>query len=133
MGKMYNWFSENYGYTNMLMAIIITLWTKLFFKKYNYNYYEVFILLCFIMGISILFYTFLGIIESIINFPLIQIGLIFGIIYCTWAIGQFFDSKKKLSYLKSFLSYIFGIASSFIIFILTAIVLQKIIPAGNAV
>ncbi len=131
IGKMYNWLSNNYGYTNILMAILIALWTKIFFKKYNYNYYEIYVLLCFIMGNSILFYTLLGIIESIINFPLIQIGFIFGIVYCTWAIGQFFDRKKKMSYLKGFFSYILGIVSSSIIFIVTAIILQEIITATN--
>lgn len=127
MGKMYGWLSKNYGYTNILMAIFITLWTKIFFKKYNYNHYEIYILLCFIVGISILFYTLLGIIESIIDFPLLQLGLIFGITYCTWAIGQFFDRKKKLSYLKGFLSYIFGIISSFIIFLLIGVLLETLI------
>ena len=39
--KMYDWFSKNYGYANILMAILITLWINIFFKKYNYNYYEI--------------------------------------------------------------------------------------------
>ena len=126
MEKIYVWLSKNYGYTNILMAIFITIWTKIFFKKYDYNHYEIYILLCFIVGISILFYTLLGIIESVANVPVLQLGLIFGIAYSTWAIGQFFDRKKKLNYLKGFLSYILGIMSSFAIFIVIGIVLGKL-------
>ena len=116
MVKIFDWFSKNYGYANILMAIFITLWVKIFFKKHTYNYYEIYILLCFTMGISILFYALLGVIESIINFPVLQLGLIISLTYSTWAIGQFFDRKKKLNYLKAFLSYIFGIISCLIVF-----------------
>lgn len=127
IAKMYDWFSNNYGYTNILMAIFIALWIKIFFKNYNYNYYEIYVLLCYIMGISMLIYAFLGIIESIINFPVLQFGVIIGIVYSIWAIGQFFDQKKKLNYLKGFLSYLFGVVSSLIIFILIGILLEKLI------
>ena len=127
IGKMYNWLSDNYGYANILIAILITVWTKIFFKKQNYNYYEIYVLLCFVLGNSILFYTLLGIIESIFDYPLLQFGFFFGIIYCTWAIGQFYDLKKKWSYLKGFFSYILGMLSSLIIFILIAMAIQELI------
>lgn len=125
--KVYDWFSKNYGYANIIMTILIALWVKIFFKRYNYNYYEIYILVCFTMGISILILTFLGIIGSIINYPVLQFGIFTSLLYNTWAIGQFFDKKKKLNYLKAFLSYIFGIVSFLFIFILIGIVLDKLI------
>ena len=112
MVQLFEWFSKNYGYANIIMAVFIAMWIKLFFKKYNYNFYEIYILLCYIMGISVLIYTLLGILESIINFPVLQLGIFISLIYSTWAIGQFFDRKKKANYLKGFLSYLFGILTS---------------------
>lgn len=123
--KMYKWFTQNYGYMNILLAIPITLWIKILFKKYGYNYYEIYILLCYTMGISMLFNTFLGIVETIIDIRLLQFGIFIAIIYNAWAIGQFFDRKKKRSYLKGFLSYLFGMLSSLLIFILMAMILEK--------
>jgi hypothetical protein len=116
MVKIFEWFSKNYGYANILLAVFITFWIKIFFKKSNYNHYEIYILLCFIIGNSILIYTLLGIIESIIDFPILQLGLFINLIYITWAIGQFFGKKKKINYLKGFLSYIFGVVTCLIFF-----------------
>ena len=116
MVKMLEWFSKNYGYANIIMAIFITFWIKIFFRKHNYNHFEIYILLCFLMGISILIFTLLGIIGSLIDYPVLQIGIFISLIYSTWAIGQFYGQKKKLNYIKAFLSYILGIMTSLIIF-----------------
>lgn len=40
------WIQENYGYSNSIMAVFIAFWLKLFFRKYNYNIFEIIILLC---------------------------------------------------------------------------------------
>ncbi len=114
--QLFEWFSKNYGYANIIMAVFIAMWVKIFFKKYNYNFYEIYILLCYIMGISGLIYTFLGIIEGISNFSILQLGIFFSLIYTTWVIGQFFDRKKKVNYVKGFISYVFGVITSLIIF-----------------
>jgi hypothetical protein len=74
-----------------------------------------------------LIYTLLGITESIVNYPVLQFGSIISLIYITWAIGQFFDRKKKLNYIKGLFSYILGIVSSLIIFFLAGIILEKIV------
>ncbi|PQJ81303.1 DUF3667 domain-containing protein [Polaribacter glomeratus] len=113
--QLFDWFSKNYGYANSIMAVFIAIWIRFFFKKYNYNFYEIYILLCYIMGISVLIYTLLGIIESAIDFPLLKSGIFISLIYSTWAIGQFFDRKKKINYLKAFLCYLFGIVTSLIL------------------
>jgi hypothetical protein len=109
------WIGNNYGYSNIMMAVFITLWLKLFFRKYKYNFYEIFILLCFIMGMMMLLFAFFGILESLIDFSILQYGAMLGMIYAYWAIGSFFDGKKKRSYVKSFFAYGFGMMTFLIL------------------
>ena len=109
--NIYDWIQKNYGYANILMSIFIAFWIKLFLKKYNYNFFEIIILLCFVMGIGMLIYTTFGIIESITNAKILQVGAIIAFIYTSWAIGQFFDKSKKLNYLKALLAYLLGMIS----------------------
>ena len=100
------WIQNNYGYANILMGIFIAFWTKLLFKKYKYNFYEILIVLCFVMGIGMLIYTVFGLLEAITQLKLLQIGGIIGFIYTSWAIGSFFDKKKKMNYLKALFAYL---------------------------
>ena len=113
------WMQNNYGFTNILMAIFHAMWVKLLFRKYSYNFFEIIILLSFLMGIGMLIYMLFGILESTINIRGIYLGGLIGFAYVSWAIGQFFDKNKKSSYLKGFLSYLLGmitfiIAASFL-------------------
>ena len=108
VSNIFNWIQKNYGYANILMSIFIAGCIKLFFKKYDYNFYEIIILLCFIMGVGMLIYTTFGILESITKIKILQIGAILAIIYTAWSIGQFFDSNKKINYLKGLFAYILG-------------------------
>ncbi|MDT0689157.1 DUF3667 domain-containing protein [Salegentibacter sp. F188] len=117
------WIQGHYGYANLIMAIFIAFSTKLFFRKYGYNFYEILILLCFVMGMGMLFLAIFGILEGLTNFGLMQIGGILFIIYFTWAIGQFFERKKPLNYFKAFASYMLGM----ITFMLCAILLGALI------
>lgn len=105
---IFEWIQNNYGFANILMSMFITLWIKLFFKKYNYNFFEIIILLCFVMGIGMLMYTTFGILESITKLKILQIGGITVFIYIPWAIGQFFDKNKKMNYLKALIAYLLG-------------------------
>lgn len=106
--SMLKWVSENYGYANILMAFFIAVWIKVFFKKYGYNFFEIIILLCYVMGIGMLLFTIFGIIASFTTIKVMNIASIIGIIYLSWAIGQFFDQKKYINYLKAFFSYSLG-------------------------
>lgn len=112
--KIFGWIQQNYGYANILMAVFIALWIKLFFRKYNYNFFEILILLCFVMGMGMLIYTVFGITESLTNLRVLHIGSLLAFVYVAWAIGLFFDKKKKLNYLKGFLSYILGMLTFFV-------------------
>ncbi len=108
IGKILNWVTKNYGYANILMAVFTTMWIKIFFRKYRYNVYEIFILLCFSMGISMLILALFGAIEMISNYPVLKYGVYITIIYSAWAIGQFFNAKNKWNYLKGILCHFLG-------------------------
>jgi Protein of unknown function (DUF3667) len=113
------WMRNHYGYANIIWGLFVSLWAKILFRKYQFNFFEILILLCFVQGMVMVIYTsFVILIEltQIIKvFLLIQ--LIAGLAYLIWAIGQFFDEKKVMSYVKALASYVLG----FTTFFLTAI------------
>jgi len=101
------WLSENYAYSNMLILLFMAFWIKLFFRKYGYNIFEIFILLCFVSGISTLLLSIGIIFQSFTNLKFAQISTVLSI-YLVWAVAQFFDKKKVGCYAKVFLSYFLG-------------------------
>ena len=104
-----NWVQTHYGYANIIMSIFIVLCVKLFFRKYQYNFFEIMILLCFVMGQGMLPITFVSCFVGLLNFNVyITIFSVVGFLYPTWAIGQFFDQTKILSYIKAFFAYFLG-------------------------
>jgi hypothetical protein len=117
------WIQGHYGYANIIMAFFIALWTKLFFRKYKFNIFEILILLCFIMGIGMLILALFGIIQGLAHTNLILMAGFVCFIYTTWAIGQFFEKGKAVSYIKAFLAYFLGVLT----FYITAIVIGTII------
>ncbi len=126
VGNIFEWIQKNYGYANILMSIFIAIWIKIFFRKYDYNFFEIIILLCFAMGIGMLIYTLFGIIESISKIKVLQIGGIIAFIYASWAIGRFFDKNRKVNYLKGLLSYFLGMLTFFITAIILGIIIDLI-------
>lgn len=115
---IFRWIQDNYGYGNLIMGIFIAMWTKLLFKKYEYNFYEILILLCFVMGIGMLILAVFGTIEGLTNLKVTQVGGMGFVIYATWAIGQFFDKRKYQNYLKALVSYILGLITFTIVILL---------------
>lgn len=116
-GLIFKWVQDHYGYANIIMGIFIALWLNLFFRKYNYNFFEILILLCFVVGVGMLIYAVFAIAQVITHLNLMAAGGMIGFVYCTWAIGQFFDKKKPASYFKAFAAYMLGM----ITFLLAAI------------
>jgi hypothetical protein len=125
--SMFKWVQDHYGYSNILMGIFIALWTKLFFRKYNYNFYEILILLCFVIGMAMLIYTLFAIFLGLTHINVLQIGGYVGVIYSSWAIGQFFDSKKIFNYIKALFAYILGSATFYFAVLLIGNLVDKII------
>lgn len=114
---IFQWIQDHYGYSNIIMGVFIAGWLKVFFRKYDFNFFEILILLCFVMGMSMLIYTVFAFFQGITGFRLMQIGGMISIGYNTWAIGQFFDKKKVGSYIKALASYLLGM----ITFMLTGV------------
>lgn len=106
-----NWIHSNYGYSNILEGLLIALWLKLFFWKSGYNFFEIVILLCFVMGIGMLIFSLAVLFRGLTQINLMQPSGIAFYIYATWAIGQFFNPTKVLSYIKAFVAYIIGMVT----------------------
>lgn len=105
------WIQNHYGYANIIMGIFIAGWVKIFFRKFSYNFFEILILICFVMGMAMLIFTFFALLQGITAINFMQIGGIVGFIYPTWAIGQFFNKKKFFNYVKAVGAYVLGFIS----------------------
>jgi len=116
------WIMKNPRYTITLIAMFVAFWLKIIFKKAGYNFFEIFILMCFVTGTVTLIDTLGAIFQGITNISPTQILLYVGMIYNTWAIGQFFDRKKVSSYAKAFLSYTIGALSLGILIAIVVII-----------
>ena len=108
IGNIAKWVQEHYGYANIMMGIFIALWLKLFFRKSNYNFYEILIMLCFVMGMGMLIFSLFVVIQGVIHFNIMAIAGVIGIVYCVWAIGQFYEKKNTSGYMKGLFAYILG-------------------------
>lgn len=106
--SIFEWIKTHYGYANIMVGAFVAFWAKLLFKKYQFNYFEILILLCFVVGMSMLLFAVFGAFEGITHIKVMQKGGFLGVIYITWAIGQFFDKTKAINYLKAFGAYILG-------------------------
>lgn len=120
---IFAWIQHNYGYANIIMGAFVAFWTKKLFRKYDYNYFEILILICFVMGMGMLLFSVAGIMIGIFGTGIVQIASILGVIYSSWAIGSFFDKDRMPNYLKALASYILG----FVTFSFSAIGLGAII------
>lgn len=108
IGIIVKWIKEHYGYANIMIGVCIALWLQLFFRKSNFNFYEALIMLCFVQGMTFLIFSVFVIIHGITHLNIMQIGGVIGILYSIWAIGQFYDKKKPLSYIKGLGAYMLG-------------------------
>jgi len=122
-----NWLIGNPGYLNTIIVLFVAFWIKIFFKKAGYNFFEIVILLCFVFGITTLFDSVAIFFQGITHLNLIQTSMSIGVIYATWAIGQFFDKKRAASYTKAFLSYLLGVLTLGFLIAVAAIIETVII------
>lgn len=106
--KITKWIQSHYGYANLIMGVFIAFWTKLFFRKHKLNFFEILILLCFVMGIGMLIFSVFGIFQGLTHLNVMNIGGMVGIGYCTWAIGNFYGKTQIGNYAKAFFAYMLG-------------------------
>jgi hypothetical protein len=113
------WMTDYPGYSSIISGFFVAFFVKLFFRKSGYNLFEIFILLCFLSGISSLISIIPVIVKGLTQFNLLNLSTFVVFIYYAWAIGQFFDKNSAKSYVKAFMSCVLG----FLVFgILVAIV-----------
>jgi len=124
--SIFDWVTKNYGYANLLITIFIAFWIKVLFRKHSYNFYEILILLCFVIGVGMLIFSFFGIMDSLSNLKIIDKGFFVGVLYISWGIGQLFQGNRLVNSLKGFLSYMLGLVSFTIIILLLGIMLDWI-------
>lgn len=106
---MLGWIQSHYGYSNIIMGVFIAGWIKLFFRKYHYNFFEILILLCFILGMGMLMFAVSALIEGLTHISLLFITTLISTVYCIWVVGQFFDRTKPTNYIKAFIAYMLGV------------------------
>jgi hypothetical protein len=106
---IFTWIQNHYGYVNIIIGLFISFWLKIFFKKHNYNFFEILILFCFVMGVGMLLFSVFATFEGLTGLHVMQISSFIFVVYYTWSIGQFFDRKKIFSYVKAFFSYVLGV------------------------
>ncbi|WP_246862704.1 DUF3667 domain-containing protein [Pedobacter sp. KBS0701] len=125
--KFMDWTESHMGYSNILIGALIALFIKLFFRKYTYNYFEILILLCFVMGFGMLIFALFAFLEGVTHVDFKITSSILAIGYCTWAIGHFFNPGKIASYLKALFAYLLGMMSYYMLAILIGTLIDSII------
>lgn len=126
VGNIVKWVQNHYGYANIMMGVFIALWLKIFFRKQNYNFYEIVIMLCFVIGMGMLIFSVFAVVQGITHLNLMTFAGIAGIIYSAWAIANFFEPKKMMSYLKAPVAYILGMVTFWIFPIIIGTVIDLI-------
>jgi hypothetical protein len=104
-----DWLQDHYGYANLAVGVFIAFFVKLFFKKHQYNFFEIMTMLCFLLAINMISMSILVIFYSGLN--IVVYGTLFSVMvygFPIWAIADFFDRTKILSYLKAALAFVLG-------------------------
>jgi hypothetical protein len=80
------------------------------------------VLICFVMGQGMVLLSIAAVFAKIIS-PLVYktMILLLGFVYTAFAIGQFFDGRKILSYIKAFFAYLLGYTTFYIAMILISL------------
>jgi hypothetical protein len=120
------WVEGHYGYANIIMGIFIGAWLKLLFLKSKYNFFEVIIMLCFVMGVGMLLFAAFAVVDGLAHINSGAVASTIAILYCTWAIGQFFNPKKVTSYLLAFIGYILGMITFWIAAMLVGLLVSML-------
>jgi hypothetical protein len=103
-----NWVHTHYGYANILMGFFIACWLRIFFRKHDVNFFEISILLSFVMGMGMLFLAIAVVLNGITGLHLTSIFGVIIFVYLSWSIGQFFDPSKRINFIKAGAAYILG-------------------------
>lgn len=122
-----DWTNSHIGYAQLIMAIFIAFWIKLFYRKFKFNIYEILILLSYVLGQALMMLgTFIILADIFKSENIATIGVAIYFSYIIWAIGQFFGEKNFINYIKSLLVYILGNATYLFVLVSIAYLLKFI-------
>ncbi len=124
--KALNWLEQNYGYMNLVLALISSFWLRLLFRKTKYNYYETLVLYIYAVAYSTLMESILSLSSNILKVEMRSFIHGIGVVYITWTIGQFYNAKSVWSYLKAIISYVL-MYGSLIILVVIAILAYALV------
>jgi len=110
-----------------MIGLFLAFWAKLFFNKYGFNFFEIVILLCLILGITMLIYTIFALVEGVTHTGVMVQASIVAMVYSVWAIGQFFDPYKIPSCLKALAVYILGYLSFTVVVVIIGLSIDLIL------
>lgn len=105
------WIEDHYGYANIIMGLFIGGWLRLFMRKSVYNFYEILIALCFVIGTGMLIYTVFVLVQGFSGINMKLVSECVTLIYCMWAIGQVLGGKKVKGYVLCLVGYLLGMVS----------------------
>jgi hypothetical protein len=124
---IFHWLQNHYGYANILMGVFIAWWLKLLFRQQAYNFFEILILLCFVIGMGMLISAVFGLVEGLTKVHLLLVSQLVSMVYSTWAVARFFDKKNALSYVKAFVAFTLGGISFYVVVVLLGVSIDIVI------
>lgn len=122
--KAFEWARENFGIMSILLGFFVGLWIRLFYLKSEFNIYEIFVLVFFIIGIGNILYAVFGIVETGSGIEANNLAYLTATLYSAWAIGNFFNKRSFWSYIKGLLAYIFGTSMGSFIIVLVGMIID---------
>ncbi len=126
VGELLKWMQDHYGYANIMMGFFIAFFIKVFYTKPNYNYFEILIMLCYVMGMAMLILSFFGMIQGVFHISLFLLGALVSLAYITFGIADFYSGKNLKNYIKSFLVYMLGMIFFYLCIITIGILIDII-------
>lgn len=126
IGAIFKWLEGHYGYANLFFGIFIAAYAKLLFRKYEYNFFEILILMCYVLGIQMLIFSVFTALSSTTKLELMVVAVIISLFYTVWVISYFFDKTKILNYFKALFTYFAGMATAAGLLILVGILIKEI-------
>jgi hypothetical protein len=131
--RIYDWLAIKYpAYGSILTGLVVAFFVKLFFRKTDYNLLEIFILICFVSGVTALSFAIVAVIQGVTHWNILFVFAQITAVYFVWAIGQFYNQpqfskrKKVWNYVKAFLAFIVGAHVFFIIIVIIGTIIDTI-------
>ena len=123
---IFKWVENHYGYANIFFGLFIAAFVKQLFRKYEYNFFEILILLCYIIGVQMLVFSLFTVIAKVFRIEIMAFVGGLSLLYLTWVIAAFFDNKKVLNYVKALFAYVFGMITSTSFLVLVGVIIDEI-------